>query len=31
VLDVVMNMFAPKCPLAALAPQWFYEPGSAGR
>ena len=31
VLDVVMNMFAPKCPLALLAPQWFYEPGSAGR
>ncbi len=31
VLDVVMNMFAPLCPLATLAPQWFYEPGSAGR
>jgi 1,4-alpha-glucan branching enzyme len=31
VLDAVMNMFAPQCPLAALAPQWFYEPGSAGR
>jgi hypothetical protein len=31
VLDVVMNMFAPQCPLAALAPQWFYEPGSAER
>jgi 1,4-alpha-glucan branching enzyme len=31
VLDVVMNMFAPKCPLAALAPRWFYEPGSPGR
>ena len=31
VLDVVMNMFAPKCPLAVLAPQWFYEPGSPGR
>jgi len=30
-LDVVMNMFAPQCPLAVLAPQWFYEPGSAGR
>lgn len=31
VLDVVMNMFAPECPLAVLAPQWFYEPASAGR
>ena len=31
VLDVVMNMFAPKCPLAQLAPDWFYAPGSAGR
>jgi len=31
VLDVVMNMFAPQCPLAQFAPQWFYEPGSAGR
>ena len=31
VLDVVMNMFAPQCPLALLAPLWFYEPGSAGR
>jgi len=31
VLDVVMNMFAPKCPLAVLAPQWFYEPASPGR
>ena len=30
VLDVVMNMFAPKCPLALPAPQWFYEAGSAG-
>ena len=30
-LDVVMNMFAPQCPLAVLAPQWFYEPPSAGR
>ena len=30
-LDVVMNMFAPQCPLGVLAPQWFYEPGSAGR
>ena len=31
VLDVVMNMFAPKSPLAALASPWFYEPGSPGR
>jgi 1,4-alpha-glucan branching enzyme len=31
VLDVVMNMFAPECPLALLAPQWFYERASAGR
>jgi 1,4-alpha-glucan branching enzyme len=31
VLDVVMNMFAPQCPLAVLAPEWFYEPGSPGR
>ncbi len=31
VLDVVMNMFAPQCPLSVLAPQWFYEAGSAGR
>ena len=31
VLDVVMNMFAPQCPLAVLAPQWFYEPASPGR
>lgn len=30
-LDVVMNMFAPKCPLAVLAPQWFYEPSSPAR
>ncbi|MBV9490477.1 MAG: hypothetical protein JO069_12250 [Verrucomicrobia bacterium] len=31
VLDVVMNMFASECPLAVLAPQWFYEPASPGR
>jgi 1,4-alpha-glucan branching enzyme len=31
VLDVVMNMFAPSCPLAALAPAWFYEQGSTAR
>jgi 1,4-alpha-glucan branching enzyme len=31
VLDVVMNMFAPKCPLAVLASQWYYQPGSPGR
>jgi len=30
-LDVVMNMFAPQCPLAALAPQWFYQPSSPAR
>ena len=30
-LDVVMNMFAPQCPLAALASPWFYQPGSPGR
>lgn len=30
-LDVVMNMFAPQCPLAALASGWYYEPSSAGR
>jgi 1,4-alpha-glucan branching enzyme len=30
-LDVVMNMFAPQCPLAALASQWYYEPSSPGR
>lgn len=30
-LDVVMNMFAPECPLAALASQWYYEASSAGR
>src|SRR5271167_2863688 len=31
ILDVVMNMFAPQCPLAALASQWYYEPSSPGR
>ena len=30
-LDVVMNMFAPKCPLAALASHWYYERSSPGR
>lgn len=30
-LDVVMNMFAPQCPLAALASQWYHEASSAGR
>jgi 1,4-alpha-glucan branching enzyme len=30
-LDVVMNMFAPQCPLATLASQWYYEPSSPGR
>ncbi len=31
VFDVVMNMFAMKRPLAALASPWFYEPKSPGR
>jgi glycosidase len=31
ILDVVMNMFGPQCPLAALAPDWFREAASAGR
>src|SRR5271154_475320 len=30
-LDVVMNMFSPKCPLGTLASQWFYEAQSYGR
>lgn len=30
-LDVVMNMFAPECPLAALAAQWYYEASSSNR
>ncbi|HEX8881343.1 MAG TPA: alpha-amylase family glycosyl hydrolase [Candidatus Acidoferrum sp.] len=30
-LDVVMNMFAPQCPLAALASQWYHEASSADR
>jgi 1,4-alpha-glucan branching enzyme len=30
-LDVVMNMFAPQCPLAALADTWFQEAASPGR
>jgi glycosidase len=29
-LDVVMSFFAPQCPLAALAPEWFYEPSVPG-
>lgn len=29
-LDVVMNMFAPSCPLAPLAPQWYYEASTPG-
>ncbi len=31
VLDVVMNMFAPQCPLGALASPWFSEPPTANR
>ena len=30
-LDVVMNMFAPQCPLAAFATPWFYEAPSGNR
>ena len=30
-LDVVMNMFAPECPLAVLAPSWFQEAESPDR
>ena len=30
-LDVVMNMFAPQCPLALFAVPWFYEAPSADR
>ena len=30
-LDVVMNMFAPPCPLATLADEWFHEAASPGR
>ncbi|HWC95569.1 MAG TPA: alpha-amylase family glycosyl hydrolase [Candidatus Sulfopaludibacter sp.] len=31
ILDVVMNMFATQCPLAALAPEWFREAASDAR
>jgi 1,4-alpha-glucan branching enzyme len=31
ILDVVMNMFAPECPLAQFADSWFHEPKSPGR
>jgi 1,4-alpha-glucan branching enzyme len=32
ILDVVMNMFEPQCPLAQFAPSWFIEsPISPGR
>jgi 1,4-alpha-glucan branching enzyme len=31
VLDVVMNMYAPKCPLTLLAQSWFNAPPTAGR
>jgi 1,4-alpha-glucan branching enzyme len=30
-LDVVMNMYAPPCPLGALAAQWFSTPASPSR
>lgn len=30
-LDIVMNMFAQKCPLAKLADEWFQEAASPGR
>ncbi|HEV3145525.1 MAG TPA: alpha-amylase family glycosyl hydrolase [Gemmataceae bacterium] len=31
VLDVVMNMYAPECPLTNLAQSWFNTPASSGR
>lgn len=31
VLDVVMNMYAPECPLTNLAQAWFNTPSTAGR
>jgi 1,4-alpha-glucan branching enzyme len=31
VLDVVMNMFAPKCPLGTLASSWFSEAPTPSR
>jgi len=31
VLDVVMNMFAPPCPLAAVAASWYHEAPTANR
>jgi 1,4-alpha-glucan branching enzyme len=31
ILDVVMNMFAPVCPLGSLADEWFQEAASPGR
>jgi len=30
-LDVVMNMFAPQCPIAQFAAPWFYEAPSQDR
>jgi 1,4-alpha-glucan branching enzyme len=30
-LDIVMNMFAPPCPLKTLADAWFQEASSPGR
>ncbi len=31
ILDVVMNMFAPQCPLAALATPWFFTASTNDR
>lgn len=31
VLDVVMNMYAPECPLTTLANSWFNTPSTPGR
>lgn len=30
-LDVVMNMYSPKCPLGALAMQWYNTPSTPSR
>ncbi len=31
ILDVVMNMYAPQCPLTGLAQAWFNAPSTPGR
>ncbi len=31
VLDVVMNMYAPQCPLTNVAQSWFNTPSTSGR